>query len=134
MRGLKKGYVSVISGLRASGKSSVISEICLDCVETRNNAGVFSGELSPKNFMRWMNLQAAGKGYVEPTRFDGYYNVRKQYQAEIAEWLGNHFFLYNKMCIRDSLYSLMEQRRLTTYIFLKWIVSLLHWLYRKMKN
>ena len=54
MRGLKKGYVSVISGLRASGKSSVISEICLDCVETRNNAGVFSGELSPKNFMRWM--------------------------------------------------------------------------------
>ncbi|MEE0200814.1 hypothetical protein DWX41_11800 [Hungatella hathewayi] len=95
MRGLKKGYVSVISGLRASGKSSVISEICLDCVETRNNAGVFSGELSPKNFMRWMNLQAAGKGYVEPTRFDGYYNVRKQYQAEIAEWLGNHFFLYN---------------------------------------
>lgn len=95
MRGLKKSYISVISGLRASGKSSIISEICLDCVEAKNRVGVFSGELAPKNFMRWMNLQAAGKGYVEPTQFDGYYNVRYEYQKKIADWLGKDFFLYN---------------------------------------
>ena len=95
MRGWKKGYVSVISGLRASGKSSVISEVCLDCVDHENRVGVFSGELAPKNFMRWMNLQAAGKGYVEPTQFDGYYNVRHEYQKKIADWLGRNFFLYN---------------------------------------
>ena len=95
MRGLKKGYVSVISGLRASGKSSVISEICLDCVDSENRVGVFSVKLAPKNFMRWMNLQAAGKGYVESTQFDGYYNVHRKYQEKIANWLGNNFFLYN---------------------------------------
>lgn len=95
MRGWKKGYVSVISGLRASGKSSVISEVCLDCVDSENRVGVFSGELAPKNFMRWMNLQAAGKGYVEPTQFYGYYNVRLEYQRKIADWLGQNFFLYN---------------------------------------
>lgn len=95
MRGLKKGYVSVVSGLRASGKSSIISEICLDCVESGNRVGVFSGELAPKNFMRWMNLQAAGKGYVEPTQFEGYYNVQRKYQKKIADWLGKNFFLYN---------------------------------------
>lgn len=95
MRGWKKGYVSVISGLRASGKSGVISEVCLDCVDHENRVGVFSGELAPKNFMRWMNLQAAGKGYVEPTQFDGYYNVRHEYQKKIADWLGRNFFLYN---------------------------------------
>lgn len=95
MRGWKKGYVSVISGLRASGKSSVISEVCLDCVNSENRVSVFSGELAPKNFMRWMNLQAAGKGYVEPTQFDGYYNVRHEYQKKIADWLGQNFFLYN---------------------------------------
>ena len=95
MRGLKKSYISVISGLRASGKSSIISEICLDCVEAKNRVGVFSGELAPKNFMRWMNLQAAGKGYVEPTQFDGYYNVRYEYQKKITDWLGKDFFLYN---------------------------------------
>ena len=95
MRGWKKGYVSVISGLRASGKSSVISEVCLDCVDCENRVGVFSGELAPKNFMRWMDLQAAGKGYVEPTQFYGYYNVRLEYQRKIADWLGQNFFLYN---------------------------------------
>lgn len=77
------------------GKSSVISNICLDCVNSENRVGVFSGELAPKNFMRWMNLQAAGKGYVEPTQFEGYYNVRHEYQREIADWLGQNFFLYN---------------------------------------
>ena len=95
MRGLKTGYVTVISGLRASGKSSLISELCLDCVENRNKVSVFSGELSPQNFMRWMNLQAAGKAYAEPTQFDGYYNVSKQNQEKIAEWLGKSFHLYN---------------------------------------
>lgn len=95
LRGLKKGYVSVMSGLRAAGKSSVISEIVLDARDTGNNVAVFSGELAPKNFMRWMDLQAAGKGYTEPTQFEGYYNVSRKYKEQIAEWLGQHFFLYN---------------------------------------
>jgi len=95
LRGLKKGYVTVMSGLRASGKSSVISEMVLDAVETGNNVAVFSGELAPKNFMRWMDLQAAGRGYTEPTQFEGYYNVSRKYKEQIAEWLGQHFFLYN---------------------------------------
>lgn len=95
LRGMKKGYVSVMSGLRAAGKSSVISEMVLDGVESGNNIGVFSGELAPKNFMRWMNLQAAGKGYTEPTQFEGYYNVQRKYQEQIAQWLGQHFWLYN---------------------------------------
>lgn len=95
MRGLKKTYITIMSGLRASGKSSIISEICLDCVEAGGNVGVFSGELSPKNFMRWLNLQAAGKGNTEPTQFEGYFNVKRKYQEDIAKWLGNRFWLYN---------------------------------------
>ena len=95
MRGLKKSYVSVMSGLRAAGKSSVISEMVLDGIDAGNNVAVFSGELAPKNFMRWMNLQAAGRGYTEPTQFEGYYNVQRKYQERIADWLGEHFWLYN---------------------------------------
>lgn len=108
MRGWKKTYVSIISGLRASGKSSVISEICLDCVENENRVGVFSGELAPKNFMRWMNLQAAGKSNVEPTQFEGYYNVSRENQKKIAEWLGNSFYLYNNE-YGNNFTAIMEQ-------------------------
>lgn len=95
MRGLKKGYVSVVSGLRGSSKSTVLSEIALNAVNDGNNVGFFSGELSEKNFMKWMNLQAAGKGKVEPGKYEGYFNVPYTVKELIAEWLGNHFKLYN---------------------------------------
>lgn len=117
MRGLKTGYTSVISGLRASGKSSVISEMCLDCVEAGNKVAVYSGELSPQNFMRWMNLQAAGKAYAEPTQFEGYYNVSRQNQEKIAEWLSNNFSLYNNeygndfLAIKDQLERKFERNK-----------------------
>lgn len=95
LRGLKSGYVSVLSGLRASAKSTVLSQICCECVESDNRVGVYSGELSARNFMRWMNLQAAGKSHVEPTQFDGYYNVSRKNQELIADWMEGRFLLYN---------------------------------------
>lgn len=95
MRGLKKGYVSVVSGSRGSAKSTVLSGISIDAIDAGNNVGVFSGELSEKNFMRWMNLQAAGKSKVEPTQYEGYYNVPKKYQEAIADWMSDRFWLYN---------------------------------------
>lgn len=95
MRGLKKGYVSVLTGLRGSAKSTLLSEIILNAVDVGNNVGCFSGELSPKNFMRWMYLQAAGKDRVESTEYESYYNVTRQNQLLIASWLGERFRLYN---------------------------------------
>lgn len=95
LRGLKIGATSVVSGLRASAKSTWISSLVLECCQNNNRVGVFSGELSPSNFMRWMNLQAAGKSHVEPTQYQNYYNVSKRDQELIAKWMSNKFFLYN---------------------------------------
>lgn len=95
LRGLKKGYVSAISGLRASSKSTVLSQIILKAIDEGNNVDTFSGELTARNFMRWMNLQAAGKGYVEPTQYEGYYTTKRETNKKIADWLSNHFWLYN---------------------------------------
>lgn len=95
LRGLKAGYVSVLSGLRASAKSTVLSQICCECIEYENRVGVYSGELSARNFMRWLNLQAAGKSHVESTQFDGYFNVSRKNQELIADWMEGKFWLYN---------------------------------------
>ncbi len=108
LRGLKKGFTSVWSGLRGSGKSSVLSQLGLDARQAGNNVGYFSGELAPKNFMRWMNQQAAGKSGVEPGAYEGYYNVPIQRQKEIAEWLGDHMWLYNNDYGNDSV-AILEQ-------------------------
>ena len=95
MRGLKKGHVSVWSGLRASAKSTILSEIGLNAIDDGNNVAYFSGELTPKNFMDWMNLQAAGKGYVVETNNEGFYTTPIETRKKIAKWLQGHFWLYN---------------------------------------
>lgn len=97
MRGLKKKHVSVWSGLRSSGKSSLLSQIALYAVHTGNNVGFYSGELTPDNFMTWMNLQAAGKAYVKPGQYEGFYSTPIETQEKIADWLEGHFFLYNNV-------------------------------------
>ena len=95
MRGLGKGQVSVWSGLRASGKSSIVSEIGLNAVEDGNNVAYFSGELFAKDFMDWMDLQAAGKAYVVETNNEGFYTTPIEVRKKVAKWLEGHFWLYN---------------------------------------
>ena len=108
MRGLAKGDVSLVSGLRASAKSTLLTQWALEAVDAGNNVAVFSGELRDKRFMRWMNQIAAGKGYVEPSRYEGYYNVPKKYQEKIADWLGERFWLYDNDYGNDFV-AVMEQ-------------------------
>lgn len=95
LRGLAKGDVSLVSGLRASAKSTLLTQWALEAVDAGNSVAVFSGELRDKRFMRWMNQIAAGKGYVEPSRYEGYYNVPKAVQERIANWLSDRFWLYD---------------------------------------
>lgn len=117
LRGLKAGYTSVLSGLRASAKSTVLSQICCECIESDNRVGVYSGELSARNFMRWLNLQAAGKNHVEPTQFEGYYNVSRKDQELIADWMEGKFWLYNNdygnnyRSIRDEFEKQIKEKK-----------------------
>lgn len=96
MQGLKKGALSVMSGLRASGKTSLLTELILNAVDTGNNVGCFSGELVERQFMRWMNQMAAGKANVIQSSFNEYsYYTSDKTNKEIATWLGQKFWLYN---------------------------------------
>lgn len=95
LRGLKKGYVSVVSGLRGSAKSTWLTDLSCVAIDCGNNVGVYSGELTDKNYMKWMNLQLAGKTNVQPTSYEGYYKVPYDIQKKIATWLRGKFYLYN---------------------------------------
>lgn len=122
MRGLKKGHVSVWSGLRASGKSSVLSQIGLNAADAGNNVAFYSGELTESNFLKWMMLQAAGKGYVKPSQYEGYYYTPDQTAKVIANWMGERIWLYNNTygnnftAVMAEFEKLIEEKKLDLLI------------------
>lgn len=96
MKGLQKGAISVVSGLRGSAKSTILSQISLNAIQKKQTIICYSGELSDKNFAKWMFLQAAGKSKVEESeKFENFFTVPDEYKKMIAEWIGDKFWLYN---------------------------------------
>lgn len=95
-RGLVKGGISCVSGLRGASKSTLLSEIILNVVDKGYRAVAFSGELTNSNFMRWMYQQAAGKKHTKPSQtWEGFYYTPREIEKQIAEWLSESFWLYN---------------------------------------
>lgn len=96
MKGLKKGAVSVVSGLRGSAKSTWLSNVSLHAIQNKQTVLFYSGELSDQNFAKWMLLQAAGKQNVKPSdKFENFYYVPETLKKTIAEWIGENLWLYN---------------------------------------
>lgn len=95
MKGLQKGCISVISGLRGAAKSTILSQIILNCVQSKMTTVCYSGELSSQRFMKWLHLQAAGKGTTQKFQeYEGWY-CPKEYIPDIDTWLGDYMWLYN---------------------------------------
>lgn len=94
IRGLEKGCVTVMSGLRASGKSSLISQIALNTIENGYKTALFSGELTPKNVFKWWTIQAAGKNKTYKNQYDKYV-VGDDTAELISKWLNDKLYLYN---------------------------------------
>ena len=97
MNGLAKGAVSVLSGLRGAAKSTLLSQIMLSVIDKGNTVVCYSGELSNKNFAKWMLLQAAGRRYIDVTgKFKNHSVIKdKEIEFRIAEWMGDRFWLFN---------------------------------------
>lgn len=103
MRGLKKGALSIVSGLRGSAKSTLLSQWALEAVEQGYRVGVFSGELSDQNFFRWADLQAAGRANALETKYEGFYTISPEHRKMIRTWEGDKLYLYNNKYGNDFL-------------------------------
>ena len=66
--GLRKGCVSVLTGLSACGKSSILSQITAECVDQGYKVALFSGELTSDDTMDWIYKEMGGKGIVKDTQ------------------------------------------------------------------
>lgn len=96
MGGLEKTGVTVVSGLRASGKSTLIGQIILTAIQDHHTAIVYSGELDNHKYINWIIRQAAGKTrIIRSQKFRNVYDVPDDIKAKISEWMASNFWLYN---------------------------------------
>ena len=97
INGLRKGCVSVLSGLRGAAKSTWLSQLMLNMVDNGQTVVCYSGELSSKNFFDWLILQAAGQKNVKCNdKFNRVWTVKDdEIDFKIREWLGDRFWLFN---------------------------------------
>lgn len=96
MIGLEKSAISLVSGLRGGGKSTLLTGWMLNAIEDGHTVICYSGELTDRNFMRWMILQAAGKARtIKSSIYENYYTTSPETQLTVSHWLGEKFWLYN---------------------------------------
>ena len=96
LMGLKKGYISLLTGNRGGSKSTLLTSIILTAINDGNNVLCYSGELTARDFMKWMNMQAAGKDHTKPLpKFPDRRYVPRDVQEKVALWLGEHLLLWN---------------------------------------
>lgn len=96
MMGLEKSAISLVSGLRGGGKSTLLTGWMLNAIQDGHTVICYSGELTDRNFMRWMFLQAAGKANtIKSSVYENYYTTSNETNLKIAHWLGEKFWLYN---------------------------------------
>lgn len=92
---LRTGAVTLLSGKRGCGKSSLISQTVLAAAEKGFRSALFSGEMTPRSIMRWLCRQAAGKAHVAPSQYDGGWYVPPMTAERIDSWLDGKFWLYD---------------------------------------
>ena len=94
--GLAECELTVLSGGNASGKTSLLDSIILNAVEQDNPTATYSGELPAHIFKSWLQMAAAGKSNLKPSKYgDGKFFVPNNVGERIDRWLTDRFFLFN---------------------------------------
>lgn len=108
--GFKRGMVSVWTGKRGCGKSSLLNMLILNAAQEGYKSALWTGELTEDMVKQWLYLQAAGKRHNR--RLDGTdYFVTSEYIAErIDKWIDKYFWLFNNK-YGDNFSQIEEQIR-----------------------
>lgn len=97
--GFAPGELSVWTGKRGSGKSTMLGQILVDAIQQGHAVCAYSGELSAWRFKQWISMQTAGSKHLEhcTDRWSGkeFYRVPQEIQKQIDEWWRGRFFLYD---------------------------------------
>lgn len=103
--GLYLGQVSLWSGKRGEGKSTLASQVIAEAVEQDWNVFVYSGELPDFHFKRWLDMQLAGPDHLtknEDIFGDTYYTIPDDVQKKINDWYQDKIYIYDNAYIPET--------------------------------
>lgn len=104
--GLGEGSVTVFSGKRGEGKSTLNGQLLLNAIDQGYNVCAYSGELSAYKFLEWIMLQATESKYIScrmDPRSNKLYNVVPQdIQTRIKDWIDGRFYLFDNAYVDEA--------------------------------
>ena len=95
IRKLYDGEVTILSGSNASGKTSLLNTLMMNIVEQGAPVALYSGELMNQKLKTWIQMVAAGREYLKPSRYGDSWYVPDPIGAKIDDWLDGKFFIFN---------------------------------------
>lgn len=103
--GLSEGGLTVFTGKRGHGKSTLCGQLLLSAVQSGYPVCAYSGELSAQKFQEWIYTQATESEYVgvkrDPRNGKVYSFVDPEIQKRISAWVAGKFFLFDNNCSFD---------------------------------
>lgn len=97
--GLAEGTVTIFSGKRGEGKSTIGGQLLLNGVQQGYSVCAYSGELPAQTFLNWILLQATDNKYIaaktDPRTGKNFAVVPYDIQRRIKTWVDNKFFLFD---------------------------------------
>lgn len=97
--GFFAGELSVWTGKRGIGKSTILSQLLLNAIDQGHKVCAYSGELDRAQFREWTYLQAAGPEHIgyrdDPLTGKRLPTVNPQVDKLISEWLHERFWLFD---------------------------------------
>lgn len=97
--GFFAGELSVWTGKRGIGKSTILSQLLLSAIDQGHKVCAYSGELDKAQFREWAYLQAAGPENIgfrdDPLTGKRLPTVNPQVEKQISEWLHERFWLFD---------------------------------------
>lgn len=97
--GFRAGELTVWTGKRGEGKSTILGQIMLEAIDQGHKVCAYSGELNAVRFKAWISAQAAGPDLLEtmqdPDTGTNVYLVPEPASKLIDEWWDRKFYLYD---------------------------------------
>ena len=104
--GLAEGGLTVFTGKRGEGKSTVSGTLMLNAVQQDEKVCAYSGELSSQKFLEWIMMQATESCYIgtknDPRSKKLYTVIDPAIQERIKEWINGKFYLFDNSATFDE--------------------------------